>query len=70
MDDRSTAELMDSMYARLADGDSPPSALRQAKLALLARGGTTAKTLLPGGPFQVFHAVAAQRRDGEKANAT
>jgi CHAT domain-containing protein len=61
VDDRSTAELMDSMYARLAAGDSPPSALRQAKLALLARGGTTAKPYY-WGPFQVF-TVVAQRRD-------
>ena len=53
VDDRSTAELMDVMYARLAAGDSPPRALRAAKLALLAKGGVTAK---PDhwGPFQVF----------------
>jgi len=61
VDDRSTAELMDSMYARLADGDSPPSALRQAKLALLARGGTTAKPYY-WGPFQVFTVTTARRR--------
>jgi CHAT domain-containing protein len=52
---------MDSMYARLADGDSPPSALRQAKLALLARGGTTAKPYY-WGPFQVFTVTTARRR--------
>ena len=61
VDDRSTAELMDSMYARLAKGDSPPSALRQAKLALLARGGTTAKPYY-WGPFQVFTVTTARRR--------
>lgn len=62
VDDRSTAELMDSMYARLALGYSPPRALREAKLTLLARGGTTAKPYY-WAPFQVF-TVTAQRRIG------
>ena len=53
VDDRSTAELMDVMYARLAAGDSPPRALRTAKLALLAKGGVTAKPYY-WAPFQVF----------------
>jgi CHAT domain-containing protein len=53
VDDRSTAELMDAMYARLAAGDSPPRALRSAKLALLAEGGVTAKPYY-WAPFQVF----------------
>jgi hypothetical protein len=53
VDDRSTADLMDAMYARLAGGDSPPTALRAAKLALMARGGLTAKPYY-WGPFQVF----------------
>ncbi len=53
VDDRSTADLMDAMYARLAAGDSPPQALRAAKLALMARGGAVAKPYY-WGPFQVF----------------
>ena len=35
VDDRSTAALMSTFYARLAAGDSAPAALRTAKLALL-----------------------------------
>ena len=53
VDDRSTADLMDAMYTRLAGGDSPPKALRAAKLALMARGGVVAKPYY-WGPFQVF----------------
>jgi len=53
VDDRSTADLMDVMYARLAAGETPPQALRAAKLALMARGGITAKPYY-WGPFQVF----------------
>jgi CHAT domain-containing protein len=53
VDDRSTAELMDVMYARLAAGDSPPRALRAAKLALVRNGGVTAKPYY-WAPFQVF----------------
>jgi CHAT domain-containing protein len=44
---------MDAMYMRLAAGDSPPKALRAAKLALMTRGGITAKPYY-WGPFQVF----------------
>jgi CHAT domain-containing protein len=43
VDDRSTAELMDVFYARLAAGDSAAGALRKAKLTLLRRGGTVAR---------------------------
>jgi CHAT domain-containing protein len=53
VDDRSTAELMDVMYARLAAGEAPPRALRAAKLALLTKGGVTAKPYY-WAPFQVF----------------
>jgi tetratricopeptide (TPR) repeat protein len=53
VDDRSTADLMDAMYTRLAVGDTPPQALRAAKLALMARGGVAAKPYY-WGPFQVF----------------
>jgi CHAT domain-containing protein len=53
VDDRSTAELMDALYARLAAGDSVPRALRAAKLAMLRQGGTASKPYY-WGPFQVF----------------
>jgi CHAT domain-containing protein len=53
VDDRSTAELMDRLYARLAAGESPPRALRQAKLALMSQGGVAAKPYY-WAPFQVF----------------
>ncbi len=53
VDDRSTAELMDLMYGRLAAGEPPQRALRAAKLALMAKGGVTAKPYY-WGPFQVF----------------
>ena len=56
VDDRSTAELMDRLYARIAAGDSAPRALREAKLTLLAGGGTYAKPYY-WGPFQVFTVV-------------
>jgi CHAT domain-containing protein len=56
VDDRSTAELMDHLYARMATGDSAPRALREAKLALLSKGGTYAKPYY-WGPFQVFTVV-------------
>src|SRR5262249_19048312 len=41
-DDRATGELMDRVYAGLAAGDRPARALRQAKLAMLHRGGASA----------------------------
>jgi CHAT domain-containing protein len=53
VDDRSTADLMDAMYTRLAAGDTSPQALRAAKLALMARGGVVAKPYY-WGPFQIF----------------
>jgi CHAT domain-containing protein len=56
VDDRSTAELMDRLYARMAEGDSAPRALREAKRSLLAKGGTYAKPYY-WGPFQVFTVV-------------
>jgi CHAT domain-containing protein len=39
VDDRATAELMDSMYTSMKNGSDAPSALRQAKLKLLQRKG-------------------------------
>jgi CHAT domain-containing protein/tetratricopeptide (TPR) repeat protein len=56
VDDRSTAEMMDSLYAHIAAGDSVPHALRAAKLALLAKGGTYRKPYY-WAPFQVFTVV-------------
>jgi len=56
VDDRSTAELMDRLYARMAAGDAAPRALREAKLTLLAKGGTYAKPYY-WAPFQVFTVV-------------
>jgi CHAT domain-containing protein/Tfp pilus assembly protein PilF len=56
VDDRSTAELMEQLYARIARGDPVPRALRAAKLALLAEGGVYAKPYY-WAPFQVFTVV-------------
>jgi CHAT domain-containing protein len=39
VDDRATAELMDSMYTSMKNGSDAPTALRQAKLKLLLRKG-------------------------------
>jgi CHAT domain-containing protein len=38
VDDRSTATLMDHLYARVAAGEDPAAALREAKLALMKGG--------------------------------
>jgi CHAT domain-containing protein len=56
VDDRSTAELMDRLYARIAAGDTAAHALRDAKLSLLARGGNYSKPYY-WGPFQLFTVV-------------
>ena len=53
VDDRSTAELMNALYARLAAGDSVPRSLREAKLSLLRQGGQFAKPYY-WGPFELF----------------
>jgi CHAT domain-containing protein/tetratricopeptide (TPR) repeat protein len=53
VDDRSTADLMTRLYAGIARGDTPGTALRAAKLALLA-GGTAAAKPYYWAPFQVF----------------
>lgn len=53
VDDRSTAELMDRFYQRLAAGASPARALREAKLALIQRGGVVAKPYY-WAPLQLF----------------
>ena len=56
VDDRSTAELMDRLYAHLAAGETAAHALREAKLAQLEKGGNYAKPYY-WGPFQVFTVV-------------
>jgi CHAT domain-containing protein len=53
VDDRSTADLMGDLYTRIAAGASPADALRRAKLAAIARGGTHAKPYY-WGPFELF----------------
>ena len=53
VDDKSTAELMDQLYAGLAAGDSAGKALRSAKLTLLHRGGATAQPYY-WAPFELF----------------
>ena len=55
VDDQSTARLMSTMYARVADGDDAATALRRAKLDLIDAGGSFAKPYY-WAPFQVFRA--------------
>jgi len=56
VDDRSTAQLMDRLYAGIAAGHAPGQALRAAKLSLLAEGGNYKKPYY-WGPFQLFTSV-------------
>jgi CHAT domain-containing protein len=53
VDDRSTADLMDQVYGKIAAGMPPPRALREAKLAALRKGGAFAKPYY-WAPFEVF----------------
>ena len=53
VDDRATSMLMERMYRGLAHGQSPAVALRDAKLALIASGGSLARPLY-WGPFQAY----------------
>ncbi|MBV8819182.1 MAG: CHAT domain-containing protein [Acidobacteriaceae bacterium] len=53
VDDRSTAQLMDRMYAELESGKSPAEALHAAKLELLRSGGNLRKPYY-WGPFQLY----------------
>jgi CHAT domain-containing protein/Tfp pilus assembly protein PilF len=53
VDDRSTARLMDRMYAELEAGASPARALHAAKLDLLRSGGNLRKPYY-WGPFQAY----------------
>jgi CHAT domain-containing protein len=56
VDDRSTAELMDRLYAGLADGETPSASLRKAKLGLIQDGGRSA-TPYSWGAFELFTVV-------------
>jgi CHAT domain-containing protein len=51
--DRSTAELMDVLYQRLEAGDTPGTALRQAKLTLLHSNSSFRKPFY-WAPFQMY----------------
>lgn len=53
VDDQSTADLMNDLYAGLQDGRTPAQALRAAKLAMIARTGRLSRPYY-WGPFQVF----------------
>jgi CHAT domain-containing protein len=53
VDDQSTARLMETLYARIADGGSPSRALREAKLAMLRGGGSFGRPYY-WGPFELF----------------
>jgi CHAT domain-containing protein/Tfp pilus assembly protein PilF len=56
VDDRSTAELMNHLYAGVAAGHPPAAALRAAKLAILSKGANYRKPYY-WGPFQLFTVV-------------
>ena len=56
VDDRSTADLMEQLYAGVASGERPSEALRRAKLRLIAEGGGAAKPFA-WGAFQLFTTV-------------
>ncbi|HVX67807.1 MAG TPA: CHAT domain-containing protein [Bryobacteraceae bacterium] len=53
VNDRSTAELMQSLYTQIATGAPPADALRAAKLALIHGGGSYAKPYY-WAPFQLY----------------
>lgn len=54
VDDRSTAMLMDEVYARIANGAQPATALREAKLSLIKQGFPKPYYWAP---FQLFTVV-------------
>jgi CHAT domain-containing protein len=57
VNDRSTAQLMDRLYAGLEAGKTPPQALREAKLELLRSPGVFKKPYY-WGPLQVYTQTA------------
>jgi CHAT domain-containing protein len=56
VDDRSTAGLMDELYAGIQAGRGPARSLRDAKLALIRQGGQLANPYY-WGPFQLFTTI-------------
>jgi CHAT domain-containing protein len=56
VDDRSTARLMDALYAGLAAGHPPAQSLRDAKLALMHESAQLSRPYY-WGPFQLFTVV-------------
>jgi CHAT domain-containing protein len=64
VDDRSTASLMDRLYADVSAGVSPGRALRRAKLAQIHADGAWAKPYY-WAPFELFTVVVSPKeRDG------
>ncbi len=57
VDDRSTADLMERLYAGVAKGERPAAALRGAKLDLIRQGGSIARPFA-WGAFQLFTVVS------------
>jgi CHAT domain-containing protein len=57
VNDRSTSQLMASLYSRIAAGKQPLEALRSAKLDLIRSGGAYAKPLY-WAPFQLYLGTA------------
>jgi CHAT domain-containing protein len=53
VDDRSTARLMDGLYAGISESHAPAKALRDAKLDLIKQGGQLSRPYY-WGPFQLF----------------
>lgn len=56
VDDSSTPQLMDHLYAEISKGVAPSSALRDAKLALL-RSGTVYRKPFYWAPFQLYRGI-------------
>ncbi len=63
VNDTSTPQLMDHMYAALAQGEDPAPALRAAKLALL-RSGTVHARPFYWAPFLIYQGVRPAMRAG------
>ena len=57
VNDRSTVQLMTTLYSRIAQGAPVAEALRSSKLALIHGGGSYAKPFY-WGPFQLYTARA------------
>ena len=57
VNDRSTVQLMTTLYSRIAQGAPVAEALRSSKLTLIHGGGSYAKPFY-WGPFQLYTARA------------